>query len=355
VVQYGVTRDRLARVVREAPGWDVLHLSGHGTAGAFLLEGADGSPDLVAAAELAGLLRSARRRVKLAVLSACESAAGTTARTLRLIGLDEQAQAVEAAQPDAAQPNAGQSDAAPAEVTGLARVLVATPGLFGARAAGLTLAVPRGRPRLDPAAVKMERFPPEPVRFVGRAGPMAVASAALAPRNGRTTVVLHGMAGAGKTACALELAYRHQDGFGAVAFWQAPTREGEWAGALASLAAALEVQLGGYGFTMAGHIGTAAAVEVFAPRLRKLMADSGVLLVLDNLETLLTPDGTWRDPAWGLLAGAAGRARRRVTADPDQPHPAGRAGRGTGGADGAGPCAVTGRRGRARAGAAEPS
>jgi hypothetical protein len=150
----------------------------------------------------------------------------------------------------------------------------------------------------------MECFPPEPDRFVGRAGAMAVASAALSPRSGRTAVLLHGMAGAGKTACALELAYRHQDGFGAAAFWQAPTKEGQWTGALASLAAALEVQLGGYGFTMAGHIGTAAAVEAFVPRLRKLMADSGVLLVLDNLETLLTPTGVWRDPAWGLLVGA---------------------------------------------------
>jgi hypothetical protein len=89
-----------------------------------------------------------------------------------------------------------------------------------------------------------------------------------------------------------------------VAFWQAPTKEGEWAGALAGLAAALEVQLGGYGFTMAGHIGTAAALEAFLPRLRKVMADSGVLLALDNLETLLTPAGAWRDPAWGLLVGA---------------------------------------------------
>jgi tetratricopeptide (TPR) repeat protein len=365
VVQYGVTRERLAQIAGEAPGWDVLHLSGHGTVGAFLLERADGSPDLVTAAELVGLLRPGRRRVKLAVLSACESAAGATARTLRLIGLDEQAQAVEAG-----QAGAGQAAAAGAGGGGLARLLVAelgcavvgmrypvldefaigfgeqfygellragqpvdvalaravsvaagggwgraggrggwpvslgTPGLFGERALGLTLAVPHGRPQLDPAEVKMERFPPEPERFVGRAEAMAVASAALSPGSGRTAVVLHGMAGAGKTACALELAYRHRDGFGAVAFWQAPTREGEWAGALASLAAALEVQLGGYGFTMAGHIGSAAAVEEFVPRLRRLMADSGVLLVLDNLETLLTPDGGWRDPAWGLLVGA---------------------------------------------------
>ena len=52
---------------------------------------------------------------------------------------------------------------------------------------------------------------------------MAAASAALAPESGRTAVVFHGMAGAGKTACALELAYRHQGAFAALAFWSAPT------------------------------------------------------------------------------------------------------------------------------------
>ena len=52
VVQYGVTRERLARIVDTGDGWDVLHLSGHGGAGAFLLEHADGSPDLVDVADL---------------------------------------------------------------------------------------------------------------------------------------------------------------------------------------------------------------------------------------------------------------------------------------------------------------
>ena len=96
------------------------------------------------------------------------------------------------------------------------------PALFGARAAGLALAAPRGAPRLDPAEVRMERFPPEPPRFVGRARAMASASATLAPNSGRTGVLLHGMAGTGKTACALKLAYRHQDSFAAVVFWQTP-------------------------------------------------------------------------------------------------------------------------------------
>ena len=352
VVQYGVTRDQLARIAGEAPGWDVLHLSGHGAAGGFVLEHDDGSPDLVPAADLAALVRPAKRRVRLAVVSACESAAGTTAQTLRLIGLEDQAQAVQATE-SGAVPTAGAAGLTRALVTGLGCAVVGmrypvpdefavafgeqfyeqllgagqpvdvataravakaagtggsvslgTPGVFGARAAGLRLPVPRGAPVLDPGKAAMAYFPAEPERFVGRAGPMAAASAALAPRSGRTVVLLHGMAGAGKTACALELAYRHQDGFGAVAFWQAPTKEGEWAGALAGLAAALEVQLGGYGFAMAGHIGTTAALAAYLPRLRQLMADKGVLLVLDNLETLLTPGGAWRDPAWGQLIAA---------------------------------------------------
>jgi hypothetical protein len=52
---------------------------------------------------------------------------------------------------------------------------------------------------------------------------------------------------------------------------------------------------------MAGHIGTVALLEAFLPRLRRVLDDTGLLLVLDNLETLLTPDGTWRDPRWEPL------------------------------------------------------
>jgi hypothetical protein len=369
VVQYGVTRELLKEIAEDGDGWDVLHLSGHGGRGVFLLEHPDGTPDPVDTTGLLELLRPARSRVKLAVLSACQSAADITAETLRLVGLPDQADAVE--QESADRPST--------QVTGLARSLVreldcavvamrypvtdefaiafgevlyeqllsrgqpvdvataralaqtagpdpsaarpavsiATPGVFGSRAAALTLKPPRGTPVLDPAEQRMAYFPPEPERFVGRAAAMAAASAALAADSGRTTVLLYGMAGAGKTACALELAYRHQDGFAAAAFWQAPTKDDEWAGALPSLAAALEAQLGDYGFAMTGHIGTVAALEAFLPRLRKVWDDSGVLLVLDNLETLLTPEGAWRDPRWSSLIGAltehGGESRLVVT------------------------------------------
>ena len=205
---------------------------------------------------------------------------------------------------DVAAARAVAQAAGPAPSAARPAVSLATPGVFGARASGLTLAVPHGKPVIDPAEQRMAYFPAEPARFVGRAEAMARASAALAPGSRRTAVLLHGMAGAGKSACALELAYRHADAFAALAFWQAPTREEEWASALPDFANRLDIQLGDYGFTMAGHIGTAAALAAFLPRLRQVMEASGVLLVLDNLETLLTPEGGWRDPGWGQLISA---------------------------------------------------
>jgi hypothetical protein len=112
-------------------------------------------------------------------------------------------------------------------------VSLATPAVFGR--GGLTLPAPPGRLRVDTTEPKMAYFDPpygpgEPARFVGRAAAMARATAALAPDSGLTTVLLHGMAGSGKTTCAMELAYRNEERFGAAAFWQAPTRDGEWHG-----------------------------------------------------------------------------------------------------------------------------
>lgn len=377
VVQYGATRERLAEIAADGDGWDVLHLSGHGTVGTFLLEAADGSPDRVPAAELVALLRPASQRVKLAVVSSCESAADATARTYRLLGLTTQAEALEVAEAETRQERARGTEARevvaapdPTPIPGLARTLVrelgcavvamrypvqdefaiafidafyrnlisrrqpvdiataraaataagesvrstgrlivalVTPAVFGAQAIGLFLDAPRGRPVPDPVESRMAFFPSEPQRFVGRVGPMTSASAALSPASGPTGVLLYGMAGGGKTACALELAYRHVDSFAAAAYWQAPLRDDEVPGALADFATSLEAQLGGYGFGLIDHIATTDRLQAYLPRLSQLLESAGILLVLDDLDTLLTIGGAWRDRRWELLVSALTR------------------------------------------------
>jgi tetratricopeptide (TPR) repeat protein len=350
VLQYGVTRQRLADAVQEYPGWDVLHVSGHGEAGTVLLEREDGSPDPVTTSELVALLTPAADRLKLAVLLACQSGADLAADTLRALELPEAAEQLELAQPEPA--------AGPSGGPGLARGLVdqlgvavlamrypvvdsyavalsgelyplllqggqpvdravalavpaaagtrpsmsrpamsiATAALFGP-AAGLRLNPPVAQTTLDVYAERLAGFPPEPERFVGRTRALVAASAALAPDSGRAGVWFVGMAGAGKTACALELAHQHRNRF-RPAWWQAPTQPDEQAQALPSLANAVEAQLG---VPMMQAVGSESALRAFLPHLRALLREEPILLVLDNLETLLTSTRTWRDPLWTVL------------------------------------------------------
>jgi hypothetical protein len=132
---------------------------------------------------------------------------------------------------------------------------------------------------------------------------MTRATMAMAPESGRTVVLFYGMAGAGKTACALELAYRYATGrFEAFAWHKAPDEEHDIADALLRLALDLERQLPG--FTMAHVINHADEFTAWLPRLTELLEQRSLLLVLDNLESLLTPDGHWRDARWGALVQA---------------------------------------------------
>jgi hypothetical protein len=356
VLQYGVIRQRLRDALRAGRGWDVVHFSGHGLAEGLVLERPDGSGELVRTPELVGLLRPARQRLKLVCLSSCLSAAGTAAEARRMltlnvpdeledearraatqaplpglarelvrqldcavlamrysvvddfaIALNEQlyegllgqdqelARAVQLALPEAAgdKPTVG----APA-------ISVATPALFGPLAASLLLSPPPGAPSFNVGTSKVAYFPDEPERFVGRAGVMARASMALAPQNQQqhNTVLLHGMVGAGKTACALELAYRHEPAFGALVWWKAPEQGRDITTSLRDLAVAMETQLPGLAMVQA--VGSETELRRFLPRLTQLLEDTAILLVLDNLESLLTEEGGWRDPNWGLLVQA---------------------------------------------------
>ena len=359
VLQYGATRQRLEHALLERPGWDVVHLSGHGLAGGLLLETDTGARDLITGADLVDLLDLGADQVKLVTLSACESAAVTAREHLRLLGLQP---AVRDLAPDDDRATSGDAgDALPAlaaelvarldcavlamrypvvddfaialagsfyELTlgmghpvagalgqslalprvaprsptpGAPALSIATPALFGARAVDLALTPPEGaQPVLD-LDQKLARFPPQLERFVGRVGALTRAGTALAPRSGRPGVVLHGMAGAGKTACALELAYTHAETFPAMAWYRAPDEGADIAPALTDFALALDRQLG---LQFTHLVADSAALADALPRLTEVLEQDRVLIVIDNAESLLTADGDWRDERWRLMVDA---------------------------------------------------
>ncbi len=368
VLQYGVTRDRLRTVMREGAGWDVVHISGHGGRGAFVLEHPDGRADPVSSSELVDLLAPAARQIKLVTASACSSAELTAREHLRLLGLappvrDDAAGATASASPEVVAADAGQDPelvpvlaaelvdrldcavlgmrfpvvddfaialnrelygllvgqgqplaaavgmALPDLVAGPATpacpaISAGTPALFGARAVDLVLEAPAGGPLVfDAERTKLADFPDQPERFVGRVGVMVRANAALAERSGASGVLFHGMAGAGKTACALELAYTQEDNFRVLAWYKAPDDGHDITTALSDLALVLERKLPGLKLT---HLlDDTHALRGFLPALTQFAERSRVLVVIDNIESLLDPGtGDWRDARWGLLIDA---------------------------------------------------
>ncbi|MGO4361428.1 hypothetical protein AB4Y83_12040 [Terrabacter sp. RAF57] len=181
--------------------------------------------------------------------------------------------------------------------TGAPALSVGTPTLFGRRALELKLSAPEGVPLVfDAERIKLAVFPDQPERFVGRVGPMTRASTALAPQSGKIGVLFHGMAGAGKTACALELSYTHQDSFQRLIWYQGPLGETDVAAAFTGLALDLERQIPG--LAMVHLVTSPEQLAAFLPTLTQFLEQTRVLLVLDNLEHLLTGDGQWRDPRW---------------------------------------------------------
>ena len=181
---------------------------------------------------------------------------------------------------------------------------VATPALFGARAVGLRLAAPQrnGPVSYDTRLLKLPRFPAQPGRFVGRTAVMARASRALAPRSGEAGVLLHGMPGGGKTACALELAYTHEHAFERLVWFKAPDEGLNIADALTRFALSLEIGLPG--LQMVHLLEDQAWLTVFLPELTELLERHRVLVVVDNIESLLTESGQWRDTRWAAVVAA---------------------------------------------------
>jgi hypothetical protein len=201
-------------------------------------------------------------------------------------------------------PGGGPAAAAPG-TPAPADICAATLGVFGARAASVTLrAAPTGAggPKVaGPAAGGLAGLPDQPERFVGRYALMTTMSTALRPGSGSTAVLLLGMPGIGKTACALELAYLHQNQFSAVAFWRPPA-ESDPELVLRSLADTLHKQLGqsGAGFAPPPRWGI-RRWSTYTRRLRGDLRAGRVLVIVDNLEELLQPGGGWRDSRWTAM------------------------------------------------------
>ncbi|SFN88987.1 AAA ATPase domain-containing protein [Geodermatophilus obscurus] len=395
VLQYGVTQEALSAAVDDGDGWDILHISGYSDAGKLVLETSTGARDPIAPDELVALVKPTRRRLKLAVLSPCESGASTAAESLHLLDLALQTEkpdnpypgqtppsvqaadvgagahvsphegptnggtgndAVQAGNGVAGWPGLDQAlvqqlgcavlamrypviDDFAIELTGqlyrglferghsvdvaLARALpraasnrpslgapavsLATPALLGP-ATGLKLQPPPGP--AAPISIKMAGFPDEPARFVGRTATLTRARHALMPGSERTGVLLHGIAGAGKSTAATELAYQTAGTFAAAAWWTAPPAD-QWTSALASLALLLESRLNRFldpdhradrpMLQLVGNTATDALLESRLPDLAEVIEQARLLIVLDNLENLLSKQATWLDPRFGQL------------------------------------------------------
>ncbi len=357
ILQYGATREILRDALLEAEGWDVIHLSCHGGQGSLLLETDQGETDEIEAEDLHKLMLPAKDRLHLLTLSACWSGAASHKVARGMLGLD-------GAQGPTRQEETGQKTQFPSLGQDLARALncavlamrfpvgdkfaadlalklyehmlshhhtlpaalrlatqeatadegarfapslsVGTPVLFGPRASATTLVPPRQPPKFELPPTGLFNFPAEPERFVGRLLPMLRATQAFAPGSEYRGVLFHGMAGGGKTACALELAYSYQPQggqhrrFQGYVFHKCPDEGTDIATALVDCLTAIETQLR---MEPASLTAVADKPEDFRqsllPRLRQLLGDNSILIVIDNIESLLTGTGDWRDDKWG--------------------------------------------------------
>ncbi len=186
---------------------------------------------------------------------------------------------------------------------------VATPALFGARAVELRLTAPRRtKPEsYDTSRLKMAGFPPQPDRFVGRTEAMARASTALARESGLPGVLLHGMPGGGKTACALELAYTHEHVFDRLVWFKAPDEGRDITGALTEFALTLEKRLPG--FQMVHVLADPERLAAFLPELTEVCERRRALIMIDNIETMLSAAGSGEITVGGRWSRRCARTR----------------------------------------------
>jgi tetratricopeptide (TPR) repeat protein len=371
VLQYGSTYESLRDALQDRDGWDVIHFSGHGAPGELELERADGSADCVRSDDIIELL-AAPVRLKLVTLSSCLSAAAETKETRARLGLEaalqdesRDAPALRAgAQVEMSMARAlvretgcavlamrfavddrfavsfvevlydrllnGEQSLAATMPSALSSLVnerpeaadpasTAAPVLLGSRAAALRLEPPTA-PRRSPDPVRIAGFPEEPASFVGRTGAMTQASGTLAAPSRHAGVLFYGLPGGGKTACALELAYHHeQTGRFVVFVWYAAEDGDEPALSLDEFAKRLDAQCAPFlsGLRMVELIERINTSPTDLGRITEFFKQTAVLVIVDSVEKLLNPAGVWHDQRWSVVLRAicanGGRSRLVLT------------------------------------------
>jgi hypothetical protein len=351
-MQYGVTRDRLAAILRDPLGWDIVHFSCHGLAGSLILEGEYGGHEPLVVEALSELLRPAKSRLKLVTLSSCASASRPAIDDLGLMGIelarlvppqngsttpvaslaqklserldcavlamrypvfDDFAVHLDEGLYDALvglqHPLAKALQLALAEavrrppVPGTPAISVATPALFGTLASRLCLSPPRGGLEIsEKSQIDLRDIRGEPERFVGRFQLLTRLCEILVGRTGKTGALITGIPGAGKSACALEVTHRNADRFETVVWYEAPSSSTDAKDALEAFALGLEGKLSGV--EIVHLLGNARTLKRSLQTLSARMDRQAILIVLDNIDSLLTARGAWRDNRWALIVRA---------------------------------------------------
>lgn len=344
VLQYGATLNSLKTALDDAEGWDIVHLSGHGTVGLLLLEDENGQSVSVQSDDLVQWLMGAGDRLKLVTLTACSSAAVTARPWLESMGIptvhppppadigrDVHGLAVDIAEAVGCTVvamrypvrdgfaidftrglysrmwvNGHTAVGAMGLATGDAALEAPThwsparsaftPAAFGNLSLASARLGPPDRagppPNLTP---RMANFLAEPKRFVGRVDVLAAANKEMTYGSGTSAVILHGIAGVGKTQCALEIAYGRQDDFAILQWFQFVSTDHGPELAFDRFADGLLPAV-----KWAPSVGRNENAQWLA-ELTETMEQNGILLVLDGLDVLLTDDGGWLDPRWAPL------------------------------------------------------
>jgi hypothetical protein len=332
VLQYGATYDRVRAAFAEQEGWDVVHISGHGTAGTVLLETAEGGSDPVSADELEQLLEPTSARIKLVVLSTCESAAAAGSDTLghpKLPGVGcAIAEALSCAVLAMRYPVSPEfaalltsnlyrrllHDGLPLDQAMAEALLgslssrhrsslaLATPVLLGENALDLRLDAFAAVVPAQGGQSQYKRafqLPRPSALFVGNMRTLSRLNEVIRPDRQPRNALVVGMPGVGKSCCVLELTQVYATGYDA-ARWTRIRRPGaryQPAAALLSVlkstVRAAQQQCSPADQRVNRRPGTGDVVGVFRQH--------HILLIVDDVQRQLSADGTWLDPEFGML------------------------------------------------------